>query len=290
MEKYEISSGVLTAVVLEMGAEICSLCDAAGHEFVWKAGPAWPRHAPILFPIVGRLKNDQLRHGGKEYHLTQHGFARDRRFAWLTRRKTSCSLELRDDAETRTIYPFAFQLILAFEIAGMALRISCTVENPGDFVLPASVGMHPAFNWPLVPGAAKNAHRVVFAKEEPGPIFQVKGGLLQEATVPSPVRGRILTLNEALFDADALIFNPPCSQAARYEVPGGPGLDVSWEGFTTLGIWSRRGGDFLCIEPWLGYASPVGFDDEFAKKPGLMLLAPGESRTTTVTVRIGRAA
>ena len=147
--------------------------------------------------------------------------------------------------------------------------------------------MHPAFNWPLVPGTVKNAHRVVFAESEPEPVFQVKGGLLQEAAVPSPVHGRILMLDETLFDADALIFKPPRSRAVRYEAPGGRGLDVSWEGFTTLGIWSRSGGDFLCIEPWLGYASPFGFDDEFARKPGLMHLAPGESRTMTVTVRVG---
>lgn len=126
----------------------------------------------------------------------------------------------------------------------------------------------------------------MFADREPGPIFQVKGGLLQEATVPSPVLGRTLALDEAVFDADALIFKPSHSQALRYEAPGEPALNVSWEGFTELGIWSRRGGNFLCIEPWLGYASPVGFDGEFTEKPGLMHLAPGESRTMTVTVRI----
>ena len=96
MESYEIGTGALTAGVLEIGAELCSLHDAKGREFLWQAGPTWPRHAPNLFPIVGRLKDDRLRHGGKEYHLTQHGFARDRRFAWLSRQKTSCSLELRD--------------------------------------------------------------------------------------------------------------------------------------------------------------------------------------------------
>ena len=146
MESYEIGSSALTAGVLEIGAELCSLRDAKGREFLWQAGPAWPRHAPNLFPIVGRLKDDRLRHGGKEYHLTQHGFARDRRFAWLSRQKTSCSLELRDSAESRAIYPFAFRLILGYEVAGAALHISFTLENPGDVVLPASVGAHPAFN------------------------------------------------------------------------------------------------------------------------------------------------
>lgn len=289
MEKFEIGSGALTAGILAMGAELCSLRDATGREFLWQAGPAWPRHAPNLFPIVGRLKDDVLRHDGKAYHLTQHGFARDRRFTWLAREKSSCRLALTDDAETRAIYPFAFRLILAYEVAGAALHIRFTLENPGAEILPASMGAHPAFNWPLVPGTAKQAHRLLFAAPEPAPIFQVNGGLLQAATIPSPVAGRTLALDEALFDADALIFKPVNSRALRYEAEGGPALDISWEGFTDLGIWSRRGGDFLCIEPWLGYASPSSFDGDFAEKPGLMHLAPGERRTASLTVRIDRA-
>jgi galactose mutarotase-like enzyme len=289
MEKFEIGSGALTAGVLAMGAELCSLRDAMGREFLWQAGPAWPRHAPNLFPIVGRLKDDVLRHDGKPYHLTQHGFARDRRFTWLAREKALCRLALTDDAESRAIYPFAFRLILEYEIVGAALRISFTLENPGAETLPASMGAHPAFSWPLVPGITKSAHRLLFAAPEPGPIFQVKGGLLQATTIPSPVKGRTLALDEALFDADALIFKPVNSRALRYEAEGGPALDISWDGFTDLGIWSRRGGDFVCIEPWLGYASPAGFDGEFAEKPGLMHLAPGSSRTAGLTVRIGQA-
>jgi galactose mutarotase-like enzyme len=289
MEKFEIGSDVLTANVLAMGAELCSLRDATGREFLWQAGPPWQRHAPNLFPIVGRLKDDRLRHDGKAYHLTQHGFARDRRLTWLAREKALCRLALTDDAESRAIYPFAFRLILEYEVAGAALHIRFTLENPGTETLPASMGAHPAFNWPLAPGIAKTAHRLVFAEPESGPIFQVKGGLLQAATIPSPVAGRTLALDEALFDADALIFKPVNSRALRYEAAGGPALDISWDGFSDLGIWSLRGGDFVCIEPWLGYASPASFDGDFTEKPGLMHLAPGSSRTAGLTVQIGRA-
>ena len=145
MEKFEIGSGALTAGILAMGAELCSLRDATGREFLWQAGPAWPRHAPNLFPIVGRLKDDVLRHDGKAYHLTQHGFARDRRFTWLAREKSSCRLALTDDAETRAIYPFAFRLILAYEVAGAgAPHPLHPRERPGAEILPASMGAHPA--------------------------------------------------------------------------------------------------------------------------------------------------
>jgi len=290
VERFEFGSGTLTAAVLATGAELCSLRDAAGREYLWQAGPAWPRHAPNLFPIVGRLKDDRLLHDGKEYRLTQHGFARDRRFTWLAQEKTSCRLVLADDAETRALYPFAFRFVLAYEVTATALCVSFTVENPGPAVLHASMGAHPAFNWPLAPVIEKNSHRIVFAEPEAGPIFQVKGGLLQAATIPSPVVVRTLALNEALFDEDALIFKPSHGRALRYEAKGGPALALSWDGFTDLGIWSRRGGDFLCIEPWLGYASPASFVGDFVEKPGLMHLAPGESRTASLTIGIDRSA
>src|SRR5690242_4447238 len=114
MDQVEIGSDALRARVRADGAELCSLRDAAGHEFLWQAGPAWPRHAPNLFPIVGRLKGDVLRHGGAEYHVGQHGFARDRRFDWLAHDARSCRLVLSDDAATRAIYPFAFRLEIGY--------------------------------------------------------------------------------------------------------------------------------------------------------------------------------
>ena len=94
-----MSNGTLSATVKADGAELCSLRDAAGAEMLWQGAPVWPRHAPVLFPIVGRLKDDTLRHEGKSYRLTQHGFARDRRFAWLNRSATACRLVLHEDTE-----------------------------------------------------------------------------------------------------------------------------------------------------------------------------------------------
>ena len=99
-----MSNGTLSATVKAEGAELCSLCDASGGEILWQAAAIWPRHAPVLFPIVGRLKDDTLRHDGKAYRLTQHGFARDRRFAWLNRSTTACRLVLHEDADTGSMY------------------------------------------------------------------------------------------------------------------------------------------------------------------------------------------
>src|ERR1700753_3862926 len=117
------SGGGWTAEVSARGAELCSLRNADGLEFIWKAGPQWPRHAPLLFPIVGRLKNDQLRHRGKTYPMKQHGFARDAWFAWAERDTSSCTLVLTDNEETRSRYPFAFRLVVGFLLTASALEV-----------------------------------------------------------------------------------------------------------------------------------------------------------------------
>ena len=268
----------MTAIVKADGAELCSLRNTAGQELLWQALPAWPRHAPVLFPIVGRLTDDRLRHRERDYRMTQHGFARDHRFAWAETTGASCRLVLEDDEATRAIYPFAFRFAVEYVAAGDTVSVIFTVTNTGDEVLPASMGAHPAFNWPLSQGIAKEKHYLQFDAEEPGPIRGVQGGLLLDKTRPTPIHGRMLPLREDLFAADAIILDPVASRSVRFTAPGGPSIEVGWNGFPELGVWSRPGVDLLCIEPWYGMASPVGFDGEFLDKPGIFRLAPGESR------------
>lgn len=248
MDRHELSNGTLSATIKAEGAELCSLRDAAGEEMLWQAGGVWPRHAPVLFPIVGRLKDDTLRHQGKTYRLTQHGFARDRRFAWLNRSATGCRLVLHEDAETRAIYPFAFRLEIAFTLDDDALEQRFTVTNPGREVLPASVGAHPGFAWPLAEGIDKSAHVLEFAETEAAPVRRLSGGLVRKEPHPTPITGRTLALDPALFAADALILPDLASSSVRYTAPGAPAVEVAWDGFRQLGLWSREGGDFLCID------------------------------------------
>jgi galactose mutarotase-like enzyme len=285
---FTLRNNLMTATVTAEGAELCSLKNAQGLELLWQAGAAWPRHAPLLFPIVGRLKNDELRHDGRIYPMTQHGFARDHRFDWVQREPASCQLILADDATTRVRYPFAFRLTVSYTLDGSDLEISLEIANTGDGMLPASVGAHPAFNWPLLPGLAKQDYALVFSHEERAPIRRLKDGLLRAAAEPTPVRGNRLALSELLFDDDAIILDRPASKAVRFAAERGPSIEVSWEGFRELGIWSKpRGAAFLCIEPWHGFASPADFDGEFTDKPGLMHIPPAESRTLKYRVRIG---
>jgi galactose mutarotase-like enzyme len=243
---------------------------------LWQAGPQWPRHAPLLFPIVGRLKNDELRHRGKIYPMTQHGFSRDQRFEWVERTPTSCSLVLGDNAATRAGYPFAFRLIVTYKVQQADLEVTMEVTNNGGEMLPASIGAHPAFNWPLLSSSAKENYALTFSDEEPEPIRRLKDGLLRAKPEPTPIYGKSLALSERLFDDDAVILDLPASHSIRYTADKGPSLEISWEGFRQLGIWSKPGGaPFLCIEPWRGFASPADFDGEFSDEPGVMQIAPG---------------
>lgn len=289
-DTHTIRGGGLTAIIRAHGAELCSLKDGEGTEFVWQAGPAWPRHAPLLFPIVGRLANDELRHKGKTYRMTQHGFARDSRFAWNTREESRCTLVLEDSETTRAIYPFSFRLTVAYTLVESGLDLALTIANTGKETLPASLGGHPAFNWPLQAGVAKESYALTFADAESSPVRRLDGGLMRAAAEPSPVKGTVLPLSESLFADDAVIFDKIESHAVRYAAGQGTGpwLKMSWRGFRELGVWSKPlGAPFLCIEPWRGYASPVGFDGEFGDKPGLMHIAPGAEEQLSYRIEVG---
>lgn len=278
----------ISATIVGQGAELVSLRDAEGTELLWQAGPAWGRHSPVLFPIVGRLKGDQLRHRGQSYPMTQHGFARDKPFAWAERAPRSCTLVLTDDADTRTHYPFAFRLAVTYRLDRRQLGVTFDITNTGDEPLPASIGAHPAFNWPLLPDLAKTDYRLTFADDERAPIRRLKDGLLLATPQPTPVEGKILALSERLFDDDAVILDRPAGSSVRYAADRGPAIEMSWQGFRELGIWSKPGGaPFLCIEPWHGIASPVDFDGEFTNKPGVMLIAPAAKRVLSYQIDLG---
>ncbi|QND64808.1 aldose 1-epimerase family protein [Mesorhizobium loti] len=277
----------ISATVVGQGAELVSLRDAGGTEFLWQAGPEWRRHSPVLFPIVGRLKGDRLHHQGQTYPMTQHGFARDKPFGWAHRGPGSCTLVLTDDTDTRARYPFSFRLEVTYALDRKQLSVSFDITNTGDEPLPASVGAHPAFNWPLLPDLAKTDYRLTFADDEPAPIRRLKEGLLLPTPQPTPVEGNVLALSERLFDEDAVIMDQPASTSVRYAAERGPAIEMSWQGVQELGVWSKPGGaPFLCIEPWHGIASPVDFDGDFVDKPGLMLIAPGAKRVMSYQIRL----
>jgi galactose mutarotase-like enzyme len=219
--------------------------------------------------------------------MFRHGFARDSRFDWTERTATTARLVLTDNAATRAAYPFAFRFEIAYAMTADGLAITFTVQNTGDVPLPASMGAHPAFNWPLAPGVAKEAHHLTFSAAEPAPIRRVRpDGLLRAEHLPSPIAGHVLALHDGLFVEDAVILDRVASRSLRYGAPGTETVEVSWDGFPELGIWTRPGVDLLCIEPWAGMSDPVGFEGEIGEKPGMMILPPGTSRSAMHRIRV----
>jgi galactose mutarotase-like enzyme len=212
-------------------------------------------------------------------------------FALVAHDGATAHFRLRDSEQTRAVYPFAFVLDMAFAVEGATLAMTATVTNPGNETLPFSFGYHPAFAWPLPGSTDKHAHRLVFTKDEPGAIARVdkQSGLVLERRYATPVRGRILPLREQLFTNDAVIWTDLASRALTYGVEGGPALDVAFPDTAMLGLWQVPGANYICIEPWAGHADPQGFAGDIAEKPGIVLLAPGESRSfrMDVTVRGG---
>jgi galactose mutarotase-like enzyme len=288
VDRYTIASDHLRADVKARGAELCRLCAGSGLDLLWDGDPAvWGRQAPVLFPVVGALKDGRLLHQGRSYPMPRHGFARDLEFRMVRLTAHACTLRLQDDDATRAAYPFPFQLDLAFTILGPELKVEYALHNPGDTVLTASFGAHPAFRWPLLPGLPRHDHWLEFEKPEGDPLPALDAhGLLGGPPRPSPLLGRRLPLDDGLFARDALIFRPVQSRAVRYTAPGAPVLTVAWDGFPHLGVWSRPGARFLCIEPWRGYASPETFDGEFAQKPGCFQVGPGATVTAAYSVTV----
>lgn len=279
MESCFLGNERLRVECLAQGAELRSVRLDSGQELLWSGDPAvWGRVSPVLFPVVGRLKDDLLHHGGQSYAMAQHGFARDRTFRLLESSRERCLWSLEDDAESRAQFPFPFELRIAYALNGAALDVTYELRNPGPGPLPASLGAHPAFRWPLGEGP-REGHWLHFAQPEPAPVRRLREGLLAPELHPTPVEGATLSLRDELFEADALIFPDLQSREVFYGAPEGISLRFHWEGFPHFGLWSKPGAGFLCLEPWHGFASPWDFAGDFLQKPGVMVLNPGETRS-----------
>ncbi|MCX5513064.1 aldose epimerase [Kaistia algarum] len=288
MTTITLSNGTLSAEIATLGAELQSLKDSAGREWLWQADPAfWPRHAPVLFPIVGKAAGGKVRVGDKEYPIGQHGFARDSEFEIVEQTPSSVALRLIESTATRQHYPFDFELVMHYALEGTTLHQTATIRNPGGDSLPASFGYHPGFAWPLPDTeAAQTDHIVLFEKDEPAEIRRLGPGGVEAKGRPSPVAGRCLALDPSLFDDDAMIFDRLESRSLWFGVPGKPGLRADFPDMPYLGLWMKPGAPYLCIEPWQGHAAPEGFAGDIGDMPGMMHIAPGASEARHMSVTL----
>ncbi|MEJ0005715.1 MAG: aldose 1-epimerase family protein [Steroidobacteraceae bacterium] len=283
-----IRSTALCASIDPQGAQLSALRDADGRDLQWQGDPTmWAGRAPLLFPIVGMLVAGQYRSGAHSYSLPRHGFARNRRFTVAESGPTSVTFTLTADAQTLAVYPFDFELDVNFAIEAASLAVTSWIRNRGATPMPASLGYHPAFLWPLPYGENRAAHFIEFERDEPAPIRRLDAnGLLIPQRFATPVVNRRLNLRDDLFAADALIFDQLLSRSVTYGTEVGPRIGISFPGVPYLGVWSKPGANFICIEPWQGVTDPQGFSGQLQDKPGGIMVPPGAARAVGMTITL----
>lgn len=283
-----VNSGTLTAQINPLGAQLSVLRDNAGRDLLWDGNPAiWAGRAPLLFPIVGALNGGKYRLGTERYALSRHGFARGSRFTITGTGSNQAAFRLTSDDASRRIYPFEFDLDVLFALEGATLTIESRISNRGNAFLPASLGYHPAFRWPLPFGRSRSSHYIEFDSSESSPARRLNSeGLLAPESFATPIVDGRLALVDELFANDALIFDALRSRRVTYGADHGPRIGVSFPDSPYLGVWTKPGADFMCIEPWNGIADPQGFADDFSRKPGVFQVAPGATRSIRIAISL----
>jgi galactose mutarotase-like enzyme len=281
-----LRSSELSVEIDPLGAQLSTLRDRDGLDLLWNGDPdVWSGRAPVLFPIVGELAGGSYRLGQRSYRMGRHGFARAKPFQVIEHDDMGALLGLSADESTLAVYPFAFELYVGYAVAGSVLGVRIEVRNTGKDDLPASLGFHPGFRWPLPYGQPRAAHCIDFTADEPEPLRRINGdGLVTSVRHATPIVGRQLILVDDLFRDDALIFDQIRSRSVTYGASQGPRLQVSYPDSPCLGVWTRPGAPFICIEPWQGLADSQGFSGDIWQKAGMRRVAPGESAALNVTI------
>lgn len=277
-----LSHGAASATIALAGAE-ARTWRVGERELLWTGDPAiWNQISPILFPVVGWTR-DGARVEGRHYPLGLHGFAATETFALEAHGESAARLTLRENAQTLARYPFAFRLTIDYRLGDAALEIAVEVENPGLTPMPYACGLHPGFRWPFA-GGPREGCEIRFEKPEwPTVPVIAPGGLVSPRTRPIPIEGDTLKLSDGLFSGDALCFIDPASRSLRFVEPGGAAIELTLGGFPHAALWTRAGAPFLCLEAWTGYSDPEGFAGELAEKPGMRILAGGETARHAAT-------
>ena len=277
---YEIKNSFIKAKIKSFGAELNSLQKIDEDlEYIWQGDSKyWNRHSPILFPIVGRLKNDSYTYQNQKYNMTQHGFARDKEFEVIKNEADFMEFRLKSDEKTLEIYPFSFELYLSYKLEKNSLIVSYKVINKSDDKMLFSIGAHPAFNWTLKEDEKKEDYFIEFEDlKQTKRYFLNDLGLLYKKEDLKIIDNKI-PLNEKLFKNDALVFNDVNIKIITLKNSNNENfVKLNFKNFPYLGIWSKPSGSpFICIEPWFGIADDENSIQNFEEKKGLITLKKDE--------------
>jgi galactose mutarotase-like enzyme len=278
-----ISNKTLKASIKHAGAELFSLTDNQNKEYMWNGDPNyWPKHSPVLFPVVGSLKNETYTFDKKDYHLPRHGFARDMEFELIEKTESSAIFSLSDNNETFQKYPFKFELQIIYQFEENKLRIGYKVINKGENKLPFSIGAHPAFALPK----DFSEYSIQFEKEEKLEYSLLEDGLISNTTATLAASENVVTLNYKLFENDALVFKTLESNSLTILENSKPYIKVDFKDFPNLGIWTKENAPFICIEPWFGYSDTLEKSGDLLKKEGILIIEANQSFDTSFEIEI----
>jgi len=248
-------------------------------EYLWNANPKyWAKHSPVLFPIVGSLKDDHFKYKGKSYELPRHGFARDHVFEIEKTSSAEAVFTLTQSDETLKVYPFHFKLKLIYKLIDRKLNLTYEVINTGNETLLFSIGAHPAFAVPNTPNTNYEDYYLAFNTDEKLTYWKLEDGLVANGTGNIELDGHKLNLKHELFYNDALVFkNIQSSCISLLNNKNDYGLHFHFEDFPFFGIWAAKDAPFICLEPWCGVADGVNHDHQLQRKEGITSLAPGKN-------------
>lgn len=275
-----ISNHYITASFLTKGAELTSIISNKNKaEYIWQ-GDAWPKHSPILFPIVGALKEGKYYYNNQSYELGRHGFARDMDFTVVSHSDSSITFLLKHDARTASVYPFHFELYVTYTLVDNHLKVHYKVCNLGTDTMPFSIGAHPAFKMPLEEGHTFEDYQldILFDDAQVLPVFQypltTDGLLITEGMNPLENRQQVIPLHHDLFKADALVYQHISGEVTikLSSIKSARSVTIRYRDFPFLGIWNKYQSDFVCIEPWCGITDYEHSNQQVNEKVGIISL------------------
>ncbi len=283
----QIENDHLVVRINKKGAELQSI-QLNALEYLWQADPNyWGKHAPVLFPIVGELKDGKYIFENKECHLSRHGFARDKIFEGKQTSSGSANFTLHSNADTLAVYPFQFIFQVQYEIKQQTVYCSYIVQNVNDVDMYFSVGGHPAFRVPLNNKLQYEDYILEFNNDTTLKRFLLNNGLTNDDTETLQLDDKKLPLKSSLFYDDALVLKHiKSNQIKLYSDKDPHGLNFRFEGFPYFGIWAANDAPFVCLEPWCGIADNIYHDYQLKKKEGINQLAAGANWKRTWSVEL----
>ena len=277
----------LEALINPNGAELSSL-KLHDQEFLWQGDKRyWSGRAPILFPIVGALKDGSMNYRGKRYAMPRHGLARRSNFTPSVQSDNSITMVLKADEQSALQYPWNFELAARFSLSDSVLDIQYEVCNKDKDTMLFTIGSHPAFALELDGSHKLEDYAVQVDQSTPLRRYSLTDdGLLNPQAQSFDAPDNTIVLNNTLFDDDALVFRDISAETIRLCRFGQPVLSIDTNGAPHLGIWSKPGAAFVCIEPWLGTSDFTDSDGNFENKTDLQSLQPNQTFNHSIRIRL----